>query len=134
MSAEVEFGEVLRGIEQFGRRATVITINETQTPHVVTSLVDIGDDHLLVDVGTRTRENLLRNPALTLLWYPEPGHDYQLILDAVATDIGEPNSREVATVAVTVHHGIQHRLAGLWQPGPSCQAIDAPAKEPLDAD
>jgi len=114
-------------IGQFGRRATLVTVAEDLRPHVVTAIVGVDGGHLVADVGSRTRSNLVYRPALTLVWHPHGDGEYQLILDGTAEHVGEPDERQVSTVRIAVVGGILHRLAGLPIGAPSCRSLAADA-------
>jgi hypothetical protein len=119
VSRPTEFAEVAAAVEQFGPLATLVTVNADGAPHVGTVLVGIADEHLTVQVGSSTRENVLARPALSLAWL-DPDRDYQLILDGSGT-VGEaPGADGVSAVTVRVERGILHRLAGRPEAGPSC--------------
>jgi len=122
MSHDVDFAAVRRRIDEFGRLATLVTVNEAARPHVVTALVAVGDDRLAVDVGPRTRTNLEGNPAVTLVWSPPTGGHYQLLLDAVAEQLGDIDDHGVSTITLDVSGGILHRVAG-HRDGASCMAV-----------
>ena len=124
MGRAVEFDEVRRRIMEFGRRATLITVTGSNAPHVVTAIIDVTDDRLVATVGSRTRANLQERPDLSLVWHPSDGGEYQLIIDGVAEQIGEPETDAgEATISISVTTGILHRLAGLRCDGPSCLAL-----------
>ena len=122
MGASVEFADVVSTIEEFGSLAILVTVSEDDTAHVGTVLVTIADDHLDVEVGARTRDNLLSRPAVCLVWL-DPARDYQLILDGSAQVNGAPSADGVSAVTVRVERGILHRIAGRSDAGPSCVAL-----------
>ena len=73
MGRAVEFAEVVKAVERFGPLATLVTINGDRDPHVGTVLVTAADDHLVIRVGTRTRENVVSHPMVSLAWVvPDP--------------------------------------------------------------
>ena len=123
MSSDIQFDDVRQGISVFGDTATFITVTDACTPHVVTALIEVGDDRLIAEVGAKTRDNLSRRPGLALVWQPVDAGDYQMILDGVADHLGDPNDHGVSTVSIVVTRGILHRLAGLPTAGPSCLAV-----------
>src|SRR5262245_24625480 len=84
MSHTTAFEDVRRAIEPFGATATLITVNDSMAPHVVTAVIAVADDHLSADVGNSTRKNLLARPSLALVWNPVGDGEYQLILDGAA--------------------------------------------------
>lgn len=127
MSKVTTFEQVRTGVGRHGPLATLITITDDGRPHVVTSLVDIDTDgeRLVVGVGGRSRANLEQRPVATLVWQPEDGDEYLLIVDADLDSIADPDDGGVSRVVLAVAGGIQHRLAGL-APGPStCRPVDA---------
>lgn len=123
MSRTVEFADVHRRITEFGQRACLITVTTDNTPHVVTTLIEITGERLRTCVGSRTRANLTAQPRLTLTWQPTPGGDYVLILDGRAESLGEPDAAGVTEITIDVDRGILHRLAELPTPGPSCVSL-----------
>ena len=122
---EVEFADVRRRIEEFGDRATVITVAESNKPHVVSAVVEVADGRLTTRVGQRTATNLAECSSLCLLWQPVDGGEYQLIVDGIAERVDAVEGPEgVAEISIVVTRGILHRLAGLPDDGPSCVALD----------
>jgi hypothetical protein len=128
VSHDVEFASVSQEIDRFGDRATLVSVGEAAAPHVVTTIVEVRDDRLLVEVGARTSENLRLRPRLSLVWEPSDGGEYQLILDGTAEQVGGPDERGVSTVTVAVDGGILHRLAGLPAGVPTCRALGQPVE------
>jgi hypothetical protein len=120
----VEFADVRRRVHEFGDRATLVTVTESSAPHVVSTVVEVIDDRLRTRVGNRTAANLAEHPALSLVWQPLSGGEYQLIVDGIA----EPNVAKQAddgatTISIVVTGGILHRLAELPGDAPSCVAL-----------
>ena len=129
MSHTSEFADVRRAVELFGATATLITVNESLSPHVVSAVITVEDGQLIAEVGSRTRSNLLDRPGLALVWNPEGGGEYQLILDGIADRVSDPNERGVSRVRISVPGGILHRLAGLPDGPPSCRSLAELATE-----
>jgi hypothetical protein len=123
MGHTTDFDDVRRAMQPFGTTATLITINESTAPHVVTAVIDVDDGYLVADVGAKTRSNLAERPALALVWNPVDESEYQLILDGRVADLGEPNDRGVSTIRVAVTGGIMHRIAGLPPGPPTCRSL-----------
>jgi hypothetical protein len=123
MGKSVEFADVRAAVEAFGERATLVSVGEAGAPHVVTAMVRIGAGALEVQLGASTRRNLDARPAVTLVWQPTGGDEYQLILDGTASSAGQPDDRGVGAVTIEVIGGILHRLAGLPDDAPSCRAL-----------
>jgi len=123
---ELDFGDVVTWVERFGPLATLVTVTDIGAPHVGTVTVDVATGHLAMRVGTRTRENVLARPALTLSWL-HPARDYQLIIDGSGSVDGDPGSDGLYECKVSVERGILHRLAGRVNAGPSCRALSEPA-------
>ena len=126
MGRPVEFTDVAAAIEAFGPLATLVTVTADGTPHVGTVLVAIADDSLAIEVGPRTRENLLAQSAVSLVWM-QPERDYQLILDGLATLDGSAGEG-LSAVTIRVDHGILHRLASRPDAGPTCLALSQAAR------
>ncbi len=123
MAHEAEFDDVRRLIDEFGSRATLVTVTESLRPHIVTAMIGIDGERLVADVGSRTRSNVIGHPGLTVVWNPPGDGEYQLILDGTAEHVGEPNEREVSTLRIAVIGGILHRLSGLPEGPPTCQSL-----------
>ncbi|HEX4984058.1 MAG TPA: hypothetical protein VFV63_20305 [Ilumatobacteraceae bacterium] len=124
MAHAVEFADVRRRVEEFGDRATLVTITESSVPHVVSTVVEVVDDRLRTRVGQRTAANLVAHPALSLVWHPADGGEYQLIVDGIAEPTAANQSVDgVTTVSIVVTGGILHRLAELPGDAPSCIAL-----------
>ena len=121
----MQFADVHRRVAEFGDRATLITVNASNSPHVVSTIVQVVDGQLITNVGQRTAANLAERSALSLVWQPPNGGEYQLILDGIAdhVDVVEDGGG-VATISIVVTRGILHRLVGLPDDGPSCVALD----------
>ena len=84
---EVQFADVRRRVAEFGDRATLITVNASNSPHVVSTIVEVVDGRLLTHVGQRTAANLAERSALSLVWQPPNGGEYQLIVDGIAEHV-----------------------------------------------
>lgn len=123
VARDVTFEDVRRRIGEFGDGATLITVNGDGRPHTVSVEVHLGAERLIVEVGARTRENLLARPGVSLLWHPGPDGTYQLIVDGVADDVVDDDGRGLFTVSIVVERGILHRLAGVPGSGPTCVAL-----------
>ena len=108
---------------QFGPRATLVTVTAELRPHIVTAVIGVDGDRLVADVGSRTRSNMINHPGLSLVWNPDGDGEYQLIVDGMAEDIGEPNERQVSRLRIAVVGGIFHRLAGLPEGPPTCRSL-----------
>ena len=125
MGRAVEFADVRRRVAEFGDRATLITVTMSNTPHVVSTVVGVSDGRLLTRVGQRTAANLAERSALSLVWQPVDGGEYQLIVDGIAEQADAVEGVEgVTAISIVVTGGILHRLAGLPDDGPSCVALD----------
>src|SRR5262245_37736053 len=124
MSKPTTFSQVRSGIANFGDRATLITVGDDGRPHVVTSLINADEERLTAAVGGRSRANLVSRPFVTLVWHPNHGDEYQLIVDGTVDALGEPNEDGVSSLRINVDGAIQHRLAGVTS-GSSCRAADA---------
>lgn len=115
MSVPVELSALVSRLADFGDRAFLVTVNEDETPHVVTVVVRIDGDHLVMGAGKRTRQNGTDRSTVTLLWAPIGDGEYSLIVDgtyAGATTGGD--------VAITPTSAILHRVAGVAGDGPNC--------------
>ena len=120
----VEFADVRRRVEEFGERATLVTVTESSAPHVVSTVVEVIDDRLLTRVGQRTAANLAEHSALSLVWQPAGDGEYQLIVDGIAEPVAATQGVDGATtISIVVTSGILHRLAELPGGAPSCVAL-----------
>jgi len=131
MSRAASFEDVTRHVDEFGDRAMLVSVTDSGAPHVVSVVVERADDRLLVRVGPGTRANVGTRPAVSLVWPPVDGGDYQLIVDGVATptDDGVGDGEGPSAVSITVTSGILHRLAGLGGDAPSCVSLAADERE-----
>jgi hypothetical protein len=120
--ASVAPADLLRHLDTYGRRATVITVSADRRAHVGTSLVEVDGEEVLIQVGHKTAELLAGQPDLCLTWSPPEGEDYQLIVDGIATGVRPVG--DLFEVVVSPQGGIRHRVAGANDDGPSCLALD----------
>lgn len=104
MSIPVELHSLAEAIGRY-RFAYLLTNREGRAPHVVAvvPLLDAGE--LRIDgVGRRTRENLLDQPLVSLVWPPETEAGYSLIVDGEGTPDG-------GTLRVRPSRAVLHRPA-----------------------
>jgi hypothetical protein len=124
MGRAVDFADVRRHVVAFGDRATLITVNESSTPHVVSTIVEVTGARLRTCVGQRTADNLAERPGVSLVWQPVDAGEYQLILDGVVEPDGVSAGADgVTEISIEVTSGILHRLADLPGDEPSCLAL-----------
>lgn len=119
MSVKVELDGLWDRIDEFGRRAYLVTVSDDATPHVVSVVVDRVDDRIVVGAGRRTRANLESRPTLTLLWPPATDPAYSLLVDA--TLVGDVDGGD--RIAVVATSGVLHRVAGIEGDGPTCLPV-----------
>jgi hypothetical protein len=110
-------------VTEFGERASLITVNADNRPHVVSAVIAFNGDRLHARVGSRSRTDAAAHPQVTLTWQPPSGGEYMLILDGFVEAIGDPGTDGVAEMTVQVESGILHRMAELPTAGPSCVAL-----------
>ena len=84
--------------------------------HVVSVDARLQDGRFAVPAGRTTQSNAAAQPTVTLLWAPEPGGPYSLIVDGEATVDGD-----VVLVAPT--RAVLHRVAGVDPDLPSCREV-----------
>src|SRR5690606_29919679 len=97
--------------------AYLLTTNAKGAPHAVAVTAVLQDGGLGVNgIGSRTRENALARPAVSLVWPPRSIADYSLIVDGQAAVTGE-------SVRITPTRAVLHRPADAPEPkrsGSSC--------------
>jgi hypothetical protein len=120
----VVFADVRRHLSDFGDRATLITVDTSESPHVVSTIVEPTDTLLRARVGPKTVANLAAHPHVSLVWAAPEGGEYLLIVDGVAEPVGTADESGATAVSIAVRSGILHRLAGAAGQGPSCIALD----------
>jgi hypothetical protein len=118
----VDIADVVHHAQRYGSLASLLTVTADARPHVGTVLVAEHEGRLTVRVGSRTRENIVSNPAVSLAWLRD-GLDDQLIVDGTAEVADAPDDDGQYVVAITVERGILHRLAGRSEAGPSCRPL-----------
>jgi hypothetical protein len=84
--------------------------------HVVSVAARLEDGRFVVPAGRTTRANAGAQPAVTLLWAPEAGGPYSLIVDGEATVDGD-------TVLVAPTRAVLHRVAGADDDLPTCREV-----------
>jgi len=118
MSQPVDLAALHDAIAEQGPVTYLVTMNDDATAHVVSVVVRHEGDRLVVGAGRRTRANIERQPAVTLLWPPGPDPDYSLIVDATFVSLdGEDATLEP-------HAAVLHRVAGATGDGPTCLPVD----------
>lgn len=121
MSIPVELPKLAEIMARY-RFAYLLTASAHGAPHAVATVPMLEDGILMLDsVGRRTRENLLAQPAVGLVWPPQAEADYSLIVDGQAAMDGE-------TLRITPTRAVLHRPAR--RPGPVEQ--DACASDCLE--
>src|SRR5690606_7005418 len=80
MSIPVELPKLAEIMARY-RFAYLLTASAHGAPHAVATVPMLEDGILMLDgVGRRTRENLLAQPAVGLVWPPQAEADYSLIV------------------------------------------------------
>jgi len=104
MSIEVELSELADTVARY-RFAYLLTVGDDGRSRALAVTPGIDGAALVVEaVGRRSRENLLAQPEVTLLWPPVSVDGYSLIVD------GEASVRE-ESVRVTPIRAVLHRPA-----------------------
>ncbi|MFA7506138.1 MAG: hypothetical protein WCZ28_15670 [Burkholderiaceae bacterium] len=81
MSIPVELRSLADAIGRY-RFAYLLTNRAGSAPHAVAVVPILDEGELRIDgVGRRTRENLLAQPWVSLVWPPETEAEYSLIVD-----------------------------------------------------
>jgi hypothetical protein len=119
MSIAVEISEVEDRIAEYGPHAFLVTVAEDGSPHVVSVVVGVGGGRLVMAAGNRSRANLARSGAATLLWAPPAGGAYSLIVDGTH----DPAASDEQAIAIAVVSGVLHRTAGAPGDGPTCLPV-----------
>jgi hypothetical protein len=115
VSQPVDLAALRDRLDEYGDAAFLVTVNDDGTPHVVSVSLRHDGDRLVMAAGRRTRANLERSPAATLLWAPRPDPAYSLIVDVAHR--GSADEREIT---LEPHAAILHRVAGAPGDGPTC--------------
>ncbi len=125
MSIEVELPSLVEVLGRY-RFAYLLTSRDGAAPRAVAVAPVLEAGELVVDgVGRRTRENLLAQPQVSLVWPPASEDGYSLIIDGQAVPDGE-------SVRVRPGRAVLHRPAP--RPGPvaegtcgsDCVELDVP--------
>ena len=133
MSIPVELASLAEVMERY-RFAYLLTNNADAAPHAVAVMPALDGAVLVLDgVGRRSRENLLAQPAVGLLWPPHDVAEYSLIVDGQAAMDGD---RLRITPTRALLHRPARRLAptGSGHCGSDCSELPVPpAAEPLSS-
>jgi len=122
VSVPVLLDDLKARLDEFGSVAFLVTTNDDQSSHVVSAVVEIDGDALVVPVGRTTRANASRRPTVSVLWPPDPGGAFSLIVDGTAT-----TSADDGPLHVIPKGAILHRMAGRTDEGPTCLPVSQPA-------
>ncbi|WP_332816096.1 hypothetical protein [Ramlibacter sp.] len=99
MSIPVDLDKLAQAMARY-RFAYVLTSSERGAPHAVAVNAALQGGELVVDeAGRRTRDNVLRQPEVALVWPPHLESDYSLIVDGRAV-VADSGLRVVPTRAV----------------------------------
>lgn len=116
VSVPVELEALAARLDEYGRRAYLVTVSDDHLPHVVSVEVALDQGRLATRVGSRTAANLAARPTATFLWPPPTAAgDYSLIVDGTAVDDGADGAVHVEPTAAVLH-----RVAGATGSGPTC--------------
>lgn len=109
MSIPVELPDLAETMTRY-RFAYLLTASAHGAPHAVAVVPTLEGSVLVIDgIGRRTRDNLLEQPAVGLVWPPREERDYSLIVDGQAALEGE-------LLRITPTRAVLHRPAR--RPGP----------------
>jgi hypothetical protein len=100
-----------------GSVAYVLTVSDHGTPHVVQADVLVDGGTVLAHVGERTTRHACARPQVSLLYPARGDNDYSLIVDAVATVVGDPGDHRLA---LSPTRAILHRPGPPPDPTSSC--------------
>jgi len=120
VSVSVGIDELQERSAEFGVIAFLLTVTDDGRPHVVSVRVAWEHDALLAGAGRTTAANIVRRPAVSVLWSPPADGDYSLIVDGAA----ETQPRDDSTVVVIrPSRAVLHRVADAGGDGPSCVTV-----------
>lgn len=109
MSIAVDLSELAQTMARY-RFAYLLTASPQGAPHAVAVVPTPDGSALVIDgIGRRTRENLMRQSAVGLVWPPQDEAGYSLIVDGQAAPDGE-------RLRITPTRAVLHRPAP--RPGP----------------
>jgi hypothetical protein len=119
VSQPVDLAALEHRIREYGTAAYLVTVNEDGSPHVVSVVVRYDGAAIRCAVGGRTRGNLARRGAATVLWGPAADPAYSMLIDVrhEAPDV------EGDDVVLAPTSGVLHRVAGAAGDGPTCVAL-----------
>lgn len=130
MSIPVELPTLADTLARY-RFAYLLTANAKPgaAPHAVAVTPRLEEDGALVmdGIGRRTRDNLLKQPAVGLVWPPQETADYSLIVDGQAALDGD-------TLRVTPARAVLHRPTPRPEPaapgacGSDCVELQIPGR------
>lgn len=100
-----------------GSAAYVLTVSDQGTPHVVQAAILVDGGSLLAHVGERTTRHARSRPHVSLLYPARGADDYSLIVDAVATVVGNPGDHRLA---LSPTRAILHRPGPPPDPTSTC--------------
>ncbi len=135
MSQPVDLSTLAPQLLDYGTTAYLVTVNDDGSAHVVSALVRAEGTALVTGVGRRTRANLERSPAVTLLWPTAPDPAYSLIVDATFTGLSAGVSVVESAgglddeVMLAPFSAVLHRIAGSVGDGPTCLPLPAANSE-----
>jgi len=125
MSIPVELQNLAEIMTQY-RFAYLLTASAHGAPHAVAVVPMLEGSVLVIDgIGRRTRDNLIQQPAVGLVWPPREESDYSLIVDGQAAPDGE-------MLRITPNRAVLHRPARRPEPieqgacGSDCVELKVP--------
>jgi hypothetical protein len=104
VSVSVDLADLQAELSRFGPNAFLVSTASEGPPHVCSVFVLREADCLAMRIGRRTRANVEKHPAVSLLWPPGSG-DYCLIVD------GDAQAGPSDALLVTPTSAVLHRLA-----------------------
>lgn len=105
-------------LDRFPGPPYLVTTGPSGPAHLVSVAARFEEGLFLAPAGRTTTANVAAQPAVTLLWAPEPGGPYSLIVD------GEAEVTTDGSVAVVPTRAVLHRVAGADDGLPTCLPLE----------
>jgi hypothetical protein len=118
VSIPVDIHALRAELAKFGSGPLLITTAPEGPPHVTSVIVALEGDELVMGAGRKTLRNAAQRPAVALVWAPQDGGDYCLIVDGLAREGSE------GTLVLQPTSAVLHRVASAPEGGPRCIPVE----------